>query len=32
VATRNAERCTTSWRFTKEAARTRLSWLYPCHE
>jgi hypothetical protein len=32
VARRNAERCTTSWRFTTEAARTRLSWLYPCHE
>ena len=22
---------TTSWHFTKEAARTRLSWLNPCH-
>jgi DDE superfamily endonuclease len=32
VARRNAERCTTSWRFTTETARTRLSWLYPCHE
>ena len=32
VADRNAERVTTSWRFTKEEARTRLPWLYPCHE
>ncbi len=31
VAARNAERCTTAWRFTKEVARTRLPWLYPCH-
>jgi transposase len=29
VAARNAERLTTSWHFTKEAARTRLPWLYP---
>lgn len=29
VTTRNAERVTTSWHFTKEDARTRLSWLYP---
>jgi DDE superfamily endonuclease len=32
VAERNAERLTTSWHFTQEAARTRLAWLYPCHE
>jgi hypothetical protein len=32
VAARNAERCTTSWRFTQEVARTRLPWLYPCHQ
>jgi hypothetical protein len=32
VAARNTERLTTSWRFTKEEARTRLPWLYPCHE
>jgi hypothetical protein len=32
VEQRNAERLTTSWHFTKEAARTRLPWLYPCHE
>jgi hypothetical protein len=32
VAHRNAERLTTSWHFTKEEARTRLPWLYPCHE
>jgi hypothetical protein len=32
VAARNAERLTTSWHFTKEEARTRLPWLYPCHE
>ena len=32
VQQRNAERLTTSWHFTKEAARTRLPWLYPCHE
>jgi transposase len=31
VEQRNAERLTTSWHFTKEAARTRLPWLYPCH-
>jgi hypothetical protein len=29
VAARNAERLTTSWRFTKEEARQRLHWLYP---
>jgi hypothetical protein len=32
VEQRNAERLTTSWHFTQEAARTRLPWLYPCHE
>jgi hypothetical protein len=32
VAARNAERLTTTWHFTTEAARTRLAWLYPCHE
>jgi hypothetical protein len=32
VAARNAERLTTTWHFTQEAARTRLPWLYPCHE
>jgi hypothetical protein len=32
VEARNTERLTTSWRFTKEEARTRLPWLYPCHE
>ena len=31
VAARNAEQVRTAWRFTKEAARTRLPWLYPCH-
>jgi hypothetical protein len=31
VAARNAEQVRTEWRFTKEAARTRLPWLYPCH-
>jgi DDE superfamily endonuclease len=31
VAHRNAERVTTSWPFTKEDARARLPWLYPCH-
>lgn len=31
VADRNAERVTTSWHFTKEDARTRVRWLYPCH-
>ena len=30
-AARNAEQVRTQWRFTKEAARTRLPWLYPCH-
>lgn len=32
VADRNAERLTTAWHFTQEEARTRLPWLYPCHE
>jgi hypothetical protein len=32
VAARNAERLRIEWRFTKEEARTRLPWLYPCHE
>jgi hypothetical protein len=32
VQQRNAERLTTAWHFTKEAARTRLPGLYPCHE
>jgi hypothetical protein len=32
VAARNAEAVTLSWHFTKEEARTRLPWLYPCHE
>lgn len=32
VADRNAERVRPEWRFTKEEARTRLPWLYPCHE
>jgi DDE superfamily endonuclease len=32
VADRNAEQVRTTWRFTKEEARTRLPWLYPCHE
>ena len=27
---RNAERITASWHFTKEDARQKLSWLYPC--
>jgi len=31
VAARNAEQVRTEWRFTNEAARTRLPWLYPCH-
>jgi hypothetical protein len=31
VQQRNAERRTTAWHFTQEAARTRLPWLYPCH-
>ncbi len=30
VQQRNTERLTTTWHFTKEAARTRLPWLYPC--
>jgi hypothetical protein len=29
VATRNAERVTAHWHFTKEEARRRLHWLYP---
>jgi hypothetical protein len=32
VAERNSERVTTTWHFTKEEARARLPWLYPCHE
>jgi hypothetical protein len=32
VAARNAEQVRTEWRFTKEEARQRLPWLYPCHE
>jgi hypothetical protein len=32
VAARNAEQVRTEWRFTKEDARQRLPWLYPCHE
>jgi hypothetical protein len=32
VAARNAERLTTAWHFTQEQARSRLPWLYPCHE
>jgi DDE superfamily endonuclease len=32
VAARNAEQVRTAWRFTKEEARQRLPWLYPCHE
>jgi hypothetical protein len=31
VEQRNAERRTTAWHFTTDTARTRLSWLYPCH-
>jgi DDE superfamily endonuclease len=31
VQQRNAERLTTAWHFTQEAARTRLPGLYPCH-
>ena len=31
VAARNAEQVRTAWRFTKDEARTRLPWLYPCH-
>jgi hypothetical protein len=27
---RNAARITASWHFTKEEARQRLHWLYPC--
>ena len=30
VAERNAAQITASWHFTKEDARTRLHWLYPC--
>lgn len=32
VAARNAAGLTVEWRFTKEDARQRLPWLYPCHE
>jgi DDE superfamily endonuclease len=32
VAARNAEQVRTAWRFTKEDARQRLPWLYPCHD
>ncbi len=32
VAARNVEQMRIAWRFTKEQARTRLPWLYPCHE
>lgn len=32
VAARNADQVRIDWRFTKEEARTRLPWLYPCHE
>lgn len=32
VAARNVEQMRIEWRFTKEQARTRLPWLYPCHE
>jgi hypothetical protein len=32
VEQRNAQRLTTAWHFTQAAARTRLPWLYPCHE
>jgi len=32
VAARNVEQVRTEWRFTKEDARQRLPWLYPCHE
>ena len=32
VEQRNAEHVRIDWRFTKDDARTRLSWLYPCHE
>jgi hypothetical protein len=31
VAARNAEQVRTAWRFTKDDARQRLAWLYPCH-
>ena len=30
VAERNAAQITASWHFTKEEARERLHWLYPC--
>ena len=30
TAPANAEHLTTSWQFTKEDARTRVRWLYPC--
>ena len=32
VQQRNAARTGVAWRFTQEAARRRLPWLYPCHE
>jgi hypothetical protein len=32
VAARNAEQVRIVWRFTQAEARTRLPWLYPCHE
>jgi DDE superfamily endonuclease len=32
VAERNAAGLTIDWHFTQEEARTRLPWLYPCHE
>jgi hypothetical protein len=32
VSARNAERCTISWHFTAQEARTRLPWLYPTHD
>ena len=32
VEQRHAEHVRIDWRFTQEVARTRLSWLYPCHE
>ncbi len=32
VSARNAEQVRIEWRFTKEEARIRLPWLYPCHE
>jgi hypothetical protein len=32
VQQRNGERTTVAWRFTQDDARTRLPWLYPCHQ